>query len=96
MTGVKFTSVNVTFNRNSQGDVASVRIVRWDLLLLSRVSSETYGVLFFVVPPVGPAVPLSEMVYVEPRVLRVCSARPPTTSGVGPLYLSRLACVQPA
>lgn len=43
------------------------------------------GVRFLVVPPVGPAVPLSLTVYVLPRVLRVCSARPDTISGVGPL-----------
>lgn len=49
-------------------------------------ASATYpGVLFFVVPPVGPAVPLSLTVYVLPSVLRVCSASPETISGVGPL-----------
>ena len=49
-------------------------------------ASATYpGVLFLVCPPVGPAVPLSLMVYVLPSVLRVWSASPATISGVGPL-----------
>jgi hypothetical protein len=49
-------------------------------------ASATYpGVRFLVVPPVGPAVPLSLTVYVLPSVLRVCSASPDTISGVGPL-----------
>lgn len=38
----------------------------------------------FVGPPVGPAVPLSLTVYVEPRVPRTWSARPATMAGVGP------------
>jgi hypothetical protein len=44
----------------------------------------TYGVLF-AGPPDGPAVPLSETVYVDCSFDRVCSARPATTAGVGPL-----------
>ena len=43
------------------------------------------GVRFLVLPPVGPAVPLSLTAYVLPNLLRVCSARPETTAGVGPL-----------
>jgi hypothetical protein len=46
---------------------------------------ETYGVRFGVFPPVGPAVPDSEMQYVAPSVLRTLDARPDTMVGVGPL-----------
>jgi hypothetical protein len=63
--------------------------VSTSLVLVSpspATASATYpGVRFLVVPPVGPAVPLSLIVYVLPSVLRVCSARPDTISGVGPL-----------
>ena len=45
----------------------------------------TNGVLFFVVPPVGPAVPLSHSAYVEPKVFLTLAAIPDTISGVGPL-----------
>jgi hypothetical protein len=44
----------------------------------------THGVRFLVVPPVGPAVPLSLTAYVDPSVRRVFSANPATISGVGP------------
>ena len=46
---------------------------------------ETYGVRFLVLPPVGPAVPLSQTVYVDPNVPRTLSASPVTTWGVGPV-----------
>ena len=45
----------------------------------------THGVLFLVLPPVGPAVPLSQTVYVDPNFCLTFSASPATTSGVGPL-----------
>ena len=48
-------------------------------------ANATYpGVLFLVSPPVGPAVPDSETVYVDCRVLSVWVARPVTMAGVGP------------
>ena len=48
-------------------------------------ANATYpGVLFLVSPPVGPAVPDSETVYVDCRVLSVCVASPVTMAGVGP------------
>jgi hypothetical protein len=55
--------------------------------LPSRATARaTYpGVRFLVLPPVGPAVPLSLIAYVLPNLLRVCSARPETIVGVGPL-----------
>ena len=56
-------------------------------LLTSRTSSDmkcTYGVLLGVLPPVGPAVPDSQMQYVAPSLERTFEARPATMSGVGP------------
>ena len=47
--------------------------------------NKTYGVLFLVLPPVGPAVPLSQTVYVLPSFSLTFSASPDTISGVGPL-----------
>ena len=46
----------------------------------------THGVRFLVLPPVGPAVPLSQTQYVAPSVPLTFSAKPFTTSSVGPLY----------
>ena len=49
-------------------------------------ASATYpGFRFGVVPPVGPAVPLSAIVYVLSRSFRTCFANPETMSVVGPL-----------
>ena len=49
-------------------------------------ANATYpGVRFGVCPPVGPAVPLSDNVYVLSRSLRTCCASPDTMSVVGPL-----------
>jgi hypothetical protein len=45
----------------------------------------TYGVLFGVVPPVGPAVPDSQIVYVLSSLLLTFSANPETIWVVGPL-----------
>jgi hypothetical protein len=56
----------------------------------------TYGVLLGVSPPVGPAVPDSQIQYVAPSFARTFEASPATISGVGPLYEDMLSCVQPA
>lgn len=61
-----------------------------------RHGQKTYGVRFRVVPPVGPAVPLSQIVYVEPSFCRTFSASPATTGGVGPEYEVMSSWVQPA
>ena len=52
----------------------------------TRQSWKTHGVRFLVFPPVGPAVPLSQRQYVAPSVPLTFSAKPFTTSSVGPLY----------
>ena len=57
---------------------------------------QTYGVLFLVLAPVGPAVPLSQIQYVAPSVPLTFSARPFTTSSVGPLYAALVSSVHPA
>ena len=49
-------------------------------------SVSTHGVLFLVFPPVGPAVPLSHTQYVAPNLPLTFSAKPFTTSSVGPWY----------
>lgn len=56
----------------------------------------TYGVLFLVSPPVGPAVPLSQIQYVAPNVSLTFSASFFTTSSVGPLYAFLVSSVHPA
>ena len=55
-----------------------------------------YGVLFLVSPPVGPAVPLSQIQYVAPNVPLTFSASFFTTSSVGPLYVFTVSSVHPA
>jgi hypothetical protein len=45
---------------------------------------------------VGPAVPLSQSVYVLPSFSLTLVASPETTSVVGPLYALILSCVHPA
>ena len=62
----------------------------------SRPRCKTHGVRFLVFPPVGPAVPLSQTQYVAPSVLLTFSARPLTTSSVGPLYDFTWSWVHPA
>lgn len=52
---------------------------------LVAAAIDTYGILFFVVPPVGPAVPLSQIQYVAFNVRLTFSANPFTTSSVGPV-----------
>lgn len=44
----------------------------------------TYGVRLGALPPVGPAVPDSQIVYVLPSVDLTLLAKPDTTSVVGP------------
>ena len=51
---------------------------------VEKTEGKAHGVRFRVVPPVGPAVPLSHNVYVLPSCARTCVARPVTTVGVGP------------
>jgi hypothetical protein len=58
--------------------------------------SLTYGLLLGVSPPVGPAVPDSQIVYVLPTFALTLLAIPATISVVGPLYTLMFSSVQPA